>query len=308
MRALVVARDAPGSLQWTEVPRPVPAPDEVLVRADAVAVNHGELAFGVGYAPEGAVLGYDAAGVVETPAADGTGPAAGTPVLTVGSVGGWAEYRAVPVDSVGVAPDAADPGVLAAVCTAGATALRAVRKLGSVVGRRVLVTGATGGVGRFAVQLARRAGAHVIAVVPDPSVAPGPAADEVVRAPGELDAPVAGVIDLVGGGFLATSFAKLTSGGILVSVGHAAGAVADFDYLAMFADPAALGRHDRSIVTLYLPAETGIGADLTWLAAEVVAERLDPGIAWRGDWQHFHHAADLLLNRKLHGRAVLTMR
>jgi len=195
----------------------------------------------------------------------------------------------VPVDSVGIVPAGADLAVMSAVGTAGATALRAVRKLGSVLGRRVLVTGASGGVGRFAVQLARQAGASVLVSA------------------AEVEEPVAGVIDLVGGGLLATSFAKLASGGVLVSVGHAAGAVADFDYVAMFADPAAVGRYDRSIVTLYLPAETGLAADLTWLAAEVAAGRLEPGVVWRGDWSRLTEAAELLLKRELHGKAVLSV-
>ena len=287
MRALVVDQPAPGRLRFAEVPTPVPNPDEVLIRVSAVSINHGELAFGLAYAPDGTVPGYDAAGVVVETAQGG--PAVGTPVLSVGTMGGWAEYRAVPVDSVGIAPAGADLAVMSAVGTAGATALRAVRKLGSVLGRRVLVTGASGGVGRFAVQLARQAGASVLVAVAD------------------VQEPVAGVIDLVGGGLLATSFAKLASGGVLVSVGHAAGAVADFDYVAMFADPAAVGRYDRSIVTLYLPAETGLAADLTWLAAEVAAGRLDPGVVWRGDWSQLTEAAALLLKRELHGKAVLTV-
>lgn len=64
-----------------------------------------------------------------------------------------------------VLPDAVDTGTAAALPVAGVTALRALRGLGPLLGRRVLITGASGGVGRFAVQLAARAGAHVIAAV-----------------------------------------------------------------------------------------------------------------------------------------------
>lgn len=65
-------------------------------------------------------------------------------------------------------PDDVDFGSAAALPVAAVTALRAVRALGPVVGRRILITGASGGVGRFAVQLAALAGAHVVAVVGSP--------------------------------------------------------------------------------------------------------------------------------------------
>ena len=306
MDAMVVDHSAPGGLRLAEAPDPVPGDHEALVRVEATSLNYGEVAFGLAYAPEGTVPGYDAAGVVVEPARDGSGPGAGTRVLTIGTAGGWASFRAVATDLIGVAPEAASSAALSAAGTAGATALRAVRKLGPVLGRRVLVTGATGGVGRFAVQLAAMAGAHVIAVGRDDGLR-ALGAHEVVGTPEKLEEPVAGVVDLVGGELLASAFVKLESHGVLVSVGHAAGAVAGFDYIGMFAAPEALHRHDRTIVTLHLPAETGLAPDLCWLAECVAAGRLDPQITWQGDWQKLPEAAALLLNRRLHGKAVLTL-
>lgn len=310
MDAMVVDHSAPGGVRLAEAPDPVPGDHEALVRVEATSLNYGEVAFGLAYAPDGTVPGYDAAGVVVEPARDGSGPGAGTRVLTIGTTGGWASFRAVATDLIGVAPPTASPADLSAAGTAGATALRAVRKLGPVLGRRVLVTGATGGVGRFAVQLARLAGAHVIAVAGDPAHFDGLralGAHEVVGAPEDLKEPVAGVVDLVGGGLLASAFVKLESHGVLVSVGHASSAVAAFDYVGMFAAPEALHRHDRTIVTLHLPAETGLSPDLRWLAECVASGRLDPQITWQGDWQKLPEAAALLLDRKLHGKAVLTL-
>lgn len=306
MDAMVVDHSAPGGLKLAEVPDPVPGDHEALVRVEAISLNYGELAFGLAYAPDGTVPGYDAAGVVVSAARDGSGPSVGAHVLTVGTAGGWASFRAVATDLIGVAPETASFEALSAAATAGSTALRAVRKLGPVLGRRVLVTGATGGVGRFAVQLAAMAGAYVVAVGQDDGLR-ALGADEVVGAPEELKEPVAGVVDLVGGGLLASAFVKLDSHGVLVSVGHAAGAVAAFDYVEMFAAPEALHRHDRTIVTLHLPAETGLAPDLSWLASSVTSGRLDPQITWRGDWQKLPEAAALLLDRKLHGKAVLTL-
>jgi NADPH:quinone reductase len=306
--AFVVDHLAEGRLRYAEVSEPVPADNEALVRVEAVSINYGELAFGVRYAPDGAVLGYDAAGTVVRSAPDGSGPGVGQRVLTIGAAGGWAELRCVATDLIGVIPEGADLVALCAGGTAGATALRAVRKLSSVLAHRVLVTGASGGVGRLAVQLARAAGATVIAVSRDPNQGPGLialGAQEVVEAPGDLIAPVFGVIDMVGGAQLQSSYVKLASGGTLVSVGHVADAVPGFDYAAMFAAPEALGRYDRSIVSLYLPAETGLAADLNWLSGEMARGRLDPTVTWRGDWRDLPEAAALLLAGNLHGKAAL---
>ncbi|MFF0492142.1 hypothetical protein ACFYTQ_24190 [Nocardia sp. NPDC004068] len=67
------------------------------------------------------------------------------------------------------------------------------------------------------------------------------------------------------------------------------------------------GRHDRSIATFFLLACTGLGPDLTWLAARVADGTLDPSIAWRGDWTRVGTAADALLSRRLQGKAVLEL-
>lgn len=71
------------------------------------------------------------------PAASGSGPAAGTPVVTLGPTGAWAELRAVPTDSLGVVPDGADPGAVSTVGVAGLTALHALRRTGPLLGRRL---------------------------------------------------------------------------------------------------------------------------------------------------------------------------
>ncbi|WP_235854915.1 hypothetical protein [Nonomuraea aridisoli] len=85
--------------------------------------------------------------MVERAAADASGPSAGTPVVTLGHDGAWAELRAVDTAVIGAVPDGADPGAISTVPVAGASALRALRRIGPLLGKRVLVTGATGGVG-----------------------------------------------------------------------------------------------------------------------------------------------------------------
>ncbi|MFF8410179.1 zinc-binding dehydrogenase [Streptomyces omiyaensis] len=307
MRALLVDPAAPGGLRLGTAPDPRPAPHQALVRVTATSLNAGEVAFGLGSAPAGAVLGWDAAGVVERPAADGTGPAAGTPVVTLRGDGAWAELRAVDTALIGTAPAGADPAALATVPVAGATALRALHRIGPLLGRDVLVTGATGGVGRYAVQLARAAGARVVACTGDPA-AHGDllgrlGAHEVVGAPEEVRRPVDGVVELVGGARLVEAYGTLVQGGTLVAVGHSAGSGETFPFGALFGDE---GRHDRTLVTFFLLGCAGLGRDLGWLAHRVADGTLDPGIAWRGDWSAAADAVAALRAGHLHGKAVLT--
>ncbi|WP_327112703.1 zinc-binding dehydrogenase [Nocardia sp. NBC_01730] len=306
MRALLVDRSVPGGLRLGAVADPEPAPHQALIRVTATSLNHGEVAFGVANTPEGTVLGWDAAGVVERAAADGSGPAAGTPVVTLAPDGGWAELRAVDTDLIGRAPDGTDLGAIATIPVAGGSALRALHRIGPILGKRILVTGATGGVGRYAVQLAHQGGASVVAATGDPD-AHGPSlsalgADEIVAEPRGLTGVVDGVVDLVGGGQLVDAYERLAEGGTLVAVGHASGDGENFPYGAFFGDQ---GRHNRSIVTFFLLGCRNLAPDLTWLADAIAVGRVDAQISWRGSWNDAATAVDALRERRLHGKAVL---
>ncbi|BDM69876.1 oxidoreductase [Streptomyces nigrescens] len=308
MRALTIDHSASGHLALGEVPEPQPAAHQALVRVHSFSLNHGEAAHAIPGGEAGTVPGWDAAGVVLRAAADGSGPAAGTPVVTLGANGAWAELRAVDTDWIGAVPEGTDLGAVSALPVAAGSALRGLRRLGPILGRRVLVTGAGGGVGRFAVQLAARGGAHVIAATSDPSKADvlrALGADEVVTGPEGLASiePVHGVIELVGGSELVAAYDTLAPHGTLVAMGHASGAGEHFEFGTLFGNE---GRHNRTIATYFLLDDAaGIGTDLSWLASLVARGELDPQVGWRGDWSRAAEATEALIARRVRGKAVL---
>ena len=160
--AVVVDPAAPGRLVLRAVPDPVPDRGEAVVRVRAISLNRGEVRRST-MAAAGWRPGWDLAGHVERAAADGSGPQVGARVVGLLPEGAWAERVAVPTHALAELPEKVTFSQAATFPVAGLTALHALAKNGPLLGRRVLVTGATGGVGDFAVQLARLAGAHVTA-------------------------------------------------------------------------------------------------------------------------------------------------
>lgn len=289
MLAWTVDHASPSRLALREVPEPSPGPHEAVVEVRAFAPNRGDLE-GLAGLPDGLVPGWDAAGVVVAEAADGTGPRLGQAVVSLGTHGAWAQRRLVTAESVGVAPADADPHAMSAVPVAGTSALRGLRRLGPVLGKRVLVLGGTSAVGLFAVQLAARSGAHVVATTRDPGsreLLHRLGAHEVVASASDLDQEVSGVVDLLGGSHLVAAFARLAPGGTLVALGHAAGEDEHLAYGALFGDS---GLHDRSLTTFFLGAETGIGPDMTWLATEIHEGRIDPVVSAVHPWDELPEA------------------
>ncbi len=162
MRALVADRSAPTGIALHDVPEPVPAIGEVLVDVRAFSLNRGELRM-LRTAEDGWRPGWDFAGIVASDAADGL--RAGARVVGIRQGETWAERVAVPRDWIAGLPDDVSFAQGAALPTAGLAALRMLRLGPAILGRRVLVTGASGGVGRFAIQLAHLGGAEVTALV-----------------------------------------------------------------------------------------------------------------------------------------------
>jgi NADPH2:quinone reductase len=275
MRAVIVQRDTPAGVLIADVPTPVPSASEALVRVAAAAVNPTDLAI-VAHAPDGVVAGHEVAGTIEEPAADGSGPAPGTRVTGLVTGGGWAEVAAVPTSQLVPVPDSISTDTAATLPLAGLSALRALRALGPTIGRRVLITGASGSVGTLAVQLSAISGAaHISALARDRQVhallrdaGATSVSDSVDTLLGEFD----GVIDTVGGPTLTEAFALLTSNGTLLSVGRASGQDVVLTPEDLRADGGGSG---RTVRTFFMPDEgTAPREDLEFLLHLAATGRL----------------------------------
>ncbi|MFF7789913.1 zinc-binding dehydrogenase [Streptomyces sp. NPDC007991] len=299
VRALVVDPSAPAAVRLAAVPDPVPGPGQVLVDVSHASLNYGDLNDArSGRVPPGAVLGSDTAGVVVQTAADGTGPAVGTRVVALTS-GAFAERVAIDVGALAEVPKGLDLAKAVALPVAGVAALRSLRAAGLAPGKRVLVTGASGGVGRFAVQLAARAGAHVIASVGSTARGEGLVdigADEVLIGLEGLERAVDVVIDSVGGPQLVEAWGLLAHGGSVQSVGWTSGEPAVFP-------PYATVGPTKSLTSFVIEGDAG--PDLAVLAELTAEGSLTVEIGWQGSWDHFAEAAEALRGRRVSGKAVL---
>ncbi|CAL9354977.1 Alcohol dehydrogenase [Streptomyces sp. enrichment culture] len=299
MRALVVDHGEAGPVRFSDVDEPVPSNDEALVEIRHIGLNYGELNY-VDQWPAGAVHGHDASGVVLRAAADGSGPAEGTRVALGITPHAWAERVAVGSASLGIVPEGVDLADGAALGIAGVTALRVLRTR-SLLARDVLITGASGGVGHFAVQLAALAGARVTALVGSPERAAGLSdlgADQVVTDLAETGRRFDLVLDTVGGPLLAGAWSSLAEGGTLHLVGYSSGQDTTFPSGALFGfgEP-------RSIATY--GDMTPSSAELTDLLGLMAAGRLVAPIGMRRGWQDVDDAIRALFARKVHGKIVL---
>ncbi|MCB5178961.1 NADP-dependent oxidoreductase [Streptomyces antimicrobicus] len=218
MDAVVVeAFGGPEQASVVQVPVPRPAAGQVRIRVRAAGLNpvDGAVRAGVfgGSAPLG--LGWDVAGEIDEVGEGVTGWTAGARVVALHygpfkELGTHAEYVVLDADAVAPAPESVTAVEAAALPLSGLTAARALDQLGLVAGQSVLVTGAAGMVGGFAVQLAAAAGLVVTAVA-------GPQDEELVRGLGAAEfvargsapaEPVDGVLDAAVVGEEALAFAR----------------------------------------------------------------------------------------------------
>ena len=168
MKAMVYDKALPARLALREVEDPVPQRGEVLIRIYASSINAADYrSMRLGIVPKSGIYGADVAGTVVKCGADTSRFAVGDEVLgdlADSGFGGFAEFVAAPEALLSKKPAGVSFETAAAVPLAGGTALQAIRLAGDLAGKRVLIIGASGGVGSFALQLAKINGAVVTAV------------------------------------------------------------------------------------------------------------------------------------------------
>ncbi|MFZ2003662.1 MAG: zinc-binding dehydrogenase [Stellaceae bacterium] len=285
-----------------EVAEPSPKPDEAIVAVRAFSLNRGETRlFQVRHA--GWRPGQDIAGVVISAAEDGSGPPAGTRVVCLTDWEGWAQRAAVPSHRMAVLPDNVSFAEAAALPVAGLTALRTLRHGTPVLGKRVLITGAAGGVGNLAVQIAANAGAHVTAVVGSAErakVLDGLGVTEIVTNIEDAEGHFALILEAAGGASLTAAIARVAAGGIVVIYGNSSGESTPLNFrdFAEHQNARLQGFH-------YFTSEPEekFGSDLALLVSLVADGSLKPRIV-EHDWHDIPAVGAQLLARGVAGKAV----
>jgi NADPH:quinone reductase-like Zn-dependent oxidoreductase len=280
MRAVV---STPGGERWAEIqdiPAPEPGPGELLVEVHAAGINRGELT--LVQMREDFRPGQEIAGVV----ADG--PRKGERVVGLADWHGWAEYAAVPEHRTVPLPDEIEFATAAALPMAGNTALNLIRLSGDIVGRNVTVTGASGGVGVIAAQLARIGGASVSAV--------SAVTDDV--ADGQHV-----ILESVGGASLDAAIAKVALGGLILVFGNSSKEPASLDFRSF------AGRDRVRIQTFFSAHYEHLAADnLNTLLGLVADGRLEVQVGLQTPLADVNDALDALDQRRVPGKAILRPR
>lgn len=305
MKAYLPTGDLHRMVRLDDVTEPKTAQDEAVVGVEAYSVNRGET-FQLASPKLHWRPGKDVAGRVLRAAADGSGPPEGTRVVGHPASQGWAERVAVPTRQLAPLPDSVSIAQAAALPLAGLTALRLLRIAGPLASRRVLMTGASGGVGHYLAELLAPTGADLTVVTATPERAQrllelgaSCAVHDVAAAQGPYDV----VLESVGGASFTTALSKRKPHGSTIWFGQAGGVAPTVDFFAFFNGPSSGTIHHFD----YTDSDVPDGIDLATLVRLVADGRLHPEIGLLTDWAQTAETLDTLRERGLRGNAVLTV-
>lgn len=305
MRALIPTGRA-GSLVTlsSDVAEPDPTPEQLVIEVEAFSINRGEMFLLDAPAP-GWRPGKDVAGRVVCAPAGGRGPAVGTRAVAHAEHSGWAERVAVSIDAVAVLPDTVCFAVAAALPLAGLTALRLLRYAGPLASRRLLITGASGGVGHCLVELAAQQGALVSVVTASPERGARLlelGAVELVHAITDAQGPFDVVMESVGGDAVMAALRAVRPDGLVVWFGQASRTPPVLDFFDWNVPVGATIRRFG-----YQPSNTTDATDLATLVRLVATDHLHPELGLQQTWAHTAAALESLIHREVRGNAVLTI-
>ena len=300
MLAIVNTPNGTTPIDIRELPEPSTAHNEALIEVRAFSLNRGELRL-MQTRPEGWRPGQDIGGVVVRAAADGNGPPVGARVVALTDNSGWAQRVAVPSHRMAVIADNVSSEEAAALPVAGLTALRTLRHGAPLLGKRVLVTGAAGGVGHLAVQIAARSGAHVTAVVGSPERGRHVrGAEAIVDGIDSAHGRFGLILESAGGASLTAAIAHIEPKGTIVIFGNSSGEPTSISFREFAEHPNA---RIQSFSYFTSEAEERFAPDLALLAALVADGSLKPALV-ENSWRELPKTAVELYQRRIAGKAV----
>jgi NADPH:quinone reductase-like Zn-dependent oxidoreductase len=307
MRALVADPSASPALSLADVPEPAPGPGELLLDMEAASINRGEVR-SAGKQPPGTVIGWDVAGTVAAAGEGVTTFDVGERVVALSVNGGsFAERVVVPADWAAPLPTACDFVTAAALPVAGVTAAGILRLPRTHAGDRVLITGAAGGVGQFALQLALQAGATVTGQAGSQERAAAvraTGADALVH-PGD-GSPVDGefdvVLDGIGGPMVGPLLDATARNGRVVIYGNSADAPSTFRVDAFY--PKGLTIFGFRVFTSVPPTQAV--KDMATLADQAAAGTLEVKVQATAPIADALPLIADLYDRKVTGKVVIT--
>ena len=303
MLALVNTPNGPAPIELREIPEPAPERHEALVEVRAFSLNRGELS-SFARNKEGWVPGQDVAGIVLRQAASGDGPPAGSRVVALMDEFAWAERGAIPSHRMAVLPDNVSFSQAATLPVAGLTALRTLRHGGPLIGRRVLITGAAGGVGTLAIQIAAHSGAHVTGVVGRMERAAGLkdlGAAEIVEGIENAQGRFALILESGGGKSLAAAIRLVEAKGTIVVYGNSSAEPTTLGFMDFRGAPNA---RVQSFSYFTSEAEDRFAPDLALLVSLIRDGSLKPQIGVERSWRDLLEVTDQLRDRHVAGKAV----